>query len=415
MENIFEIIEEKIETVKIQDSSLSIKTTQEKFYEGLCLVSRAIARHPLQAVLNNIFLKTLEDNSLLIGATDLDMSLSVKIPCEIIKTGSVTIPSQKLQEILSKCNKGDVSIESSADAKISIKSARSKFEIKGLSAQDFPENILIDSTVDLSENNEDEERQEILNFKLPLNEIKNGCTSVNFAADRKETNSILNGICIEISEEANEIVATDGSRLSYYKALNVINEKKIKIVIPLRTINELIKMISDLDEEFINCSLINKSQIIFRTNNRRLFSNLMEGNYPNYKQLIPTDYSVKAVLNRQDFLIVLERVAILANERSRVIKLLFEEIGVLNVSANTPDLGEAKDQIDIESYQGNDFSIAFNVNLMIECLKNLNSEKIVLKMKESLKPIILEPVYNEEETKKINFEYLYLLMPVQFK
>jgi DNA polymerase III subunit beta len=282
-------------------------------------------------------------------------------------------------------------------------------EIKGLSADQFPREFL-----NIKPNNEK-------SFELPIKSLQEATHLVNFASDKKEANSILNGICLEIGPKGLEIAATDGSRLAYYKIENAAFTEEKKVVIPFRSINEFSRMISGLDEEFVKCYLPSSSQIVFKTASRTLSSSLIDGNYPKYQQLIPLNFSHTAIVERVGLLSALERVSVLANEKSKVVKLLFEESGVLNISAQTPDLGEAEDHLDMVSYEGQDFSIAFNVIYMAECLRNLDANQVEIKMSEPLKPIVVSLPKDNQDTEKgeannkNDFEYLYLLMPVQLK
>lgn len=391
-------------------SLLSVKTSQEKLNIALSLVSKAIAKHGIQPILSNVLLKAdASQNALTLAATDLDLALAIQIPAEILEEGQVTVPAQKLSELVSKLPHLELSLSSTESAVITVTCGRSKFEIKGLSSEQFPQDFLEKA------NNSSE-----ASFSLPIKHLQEAANLVSFASDKREANSILNGICLELSQEKGlEVAATDGSRLAYYHLEKVSfegNSEAKKVIIPFRTITELSRMLSGLEEENIECNLSGNNQIIFKVTGRILCSSLIEGSYPKYQQLIPNYHNQTAIVERQALLSALERVSVLANERTRVIKLLFEEIGVLNISANAPDLGEAQDQLDMAEYNGQDFSIAFNVNYMSECLRNLHCPKVQLQMSESLKPIIVMPL-NEENTENAekSFDYLYLLMPVQMR
>ncbi len=392
-------------------SLLAVKISQEKFNQALSLVSKAIAKHSIQPILSNVLLKAdATKKTLTLAATDLDLALAVEIPAEVTEAGQVTVPAQKLSELVSKLPHLDLSLTSSESALITVSCGRSKSEIKGLSAEQFPQDFL-------EKANSSSEAA----FTLPIKHLQEAAGLVSFASDKREANSILNGICLELSSDKGfEVAATDGSRLAYYHLEEIKfegNGSAKKVIIPFRTITELSRMLSGLDEENIECNLSESNQIIFKVAGRILCSSLIEGSYPKYQQLIPSHHNQIAIVERQAFLAALERVSVMANEKTRVIKLLFEEIGVLNVSANAPDIGEAQDQIDVSEYNGQDFSIAFNVNYMSECLRNLNCAKVQLQMSEPLKPIIVTPLDEkaEESEAKTGFNYLYLLMPVQMR
>jgi DNA polymerase-3 subunit beta len=391
-------------------SLLSVKLSQQSFNQALSLVSKAVAKHGIQPVLSNVLLKAnAQSKTLTFAATDLDLSLAINVPAEVLEEGEVTVPAQKLQELVGKLPHLDLTLHSSDKALISISCGRSKFEIKGLSAEQFPQDFLkVNNPAEAT----NEESNEFIN--LPIQHLQKSAQLVSFASDKREVNSILNGICVELSERGLEVAATDGSRLAYYNAPDCKSDEAKKVVIPFRTVNELSKLIAGLDEEHIKFYVANSAQISLKTDSRMLSSSLIDGSYPKYQQLIPANHAHKAIVDRANFLSALERVSVLANERTKVVKLLFEEIGVLTISASTPDLGEAQDQIDIAEYNGQDFSIAFNVNYMLECLRNLDSEQVEMKMSEPLQPIIVSPVnQSKDEDKVAPFNYFYLLMPLR--
>jgi DNA polymerase III subunit beta len=383
-------------------SVISVKVAQESFNQALGLVSKAVAKHGIQPVLSNILVKADTQKSILIlAATDLDLSLAVSLQAEILEPGQVTIPAQKLSELVSKLPKLELSLKSSEKANITIECGRSKFEIKGLSAEQFPQDFLNEAT------------EGIEAFNLPVKQLQTAASLVSFASDKRETNSILNGICLEINERGFELAATDGSRLAYFNVDSPTSQETKKVIIPFRSVGELSRLLSGLNEETISCQISSGTQAVFRSEGRVLSTSLIDGSYPKYQQLIPSTHSQRAIVDKTAFLAALERVSVLANERTKVVKLLFEEIGVLTISANTPDLGDARDQIDVAEYNGQDFSIAFNVNYMTECLRSLDCAQVELKMSEPLKPIIVNPVNPSENA--YEFKYLYLLMPVQMR
>ncbi|MDX1918771.1 MAG: DNA polymerase III subunit beta [Candidatus Caenarcaniphilales bacterium] len=396
-----------------KSSTLSFKLSQEQFNQALSMLSKTVSRQGIQPILNNVLIKADEQaQKLLLATTDLDLSLSFLLQAKITEGGEVTILAQKLYELVSKLPHLEFTLSSTENAAINVTCGRSKFELRGVPADQFPRDFL----------NTEKPSPDATQIKLSTEQLLKAAQLVSFASDKREINSILNGICFEVSERGLELAATDGSRLAYFCLPSIDVKEQLKAVIPFRTINELIRLIGDLPEESISCHFDKASRIVFQTQERCLSSNQVDGVYPKYQQLIPSGHNHRAVVNRQEFFTALERVAVLANERTKVVKLLFEEIGILTVSAQTPDLGEAVDQIDIAQYEGQDFSIAFNVNYMLECLRALDCEKVEIRMTEQLKPVIVVPYKEQSEDQKTEktssdtpFDYLYLLMPVQMR
>lgn len=379
---------------------LIVKIEQDVFQQAVSLVSRAISKNPIQPILNNLLLKTsTEKNALILASTDLNMALSVEIPATIVRDGQGTLPALKLQEIVSKLPKEELRIECNEQANFTLTCGRFKFDLRGMSAAQYPQ-----EQVEVSHLNNTQ------CLSLSVAELKRGTDLVSFASDKRDPNSILNGICFEFGNDGLKIASTDGSRLAFFTMPQAQSANYKKAIVPFKTITELQKMISDLTGE-VRISLSDESIIVFEAQERVLRSCLIEGSYPEYRQLIPSDFSQVAKISRQSFISSLERAAVFANNQSRIVKLFFETIGVLTISASTPDLGGAEDQVDLDAYDGYDFTIGFNVNYMLECLKTLDSDSIELKMSESLKPIIIQPLGDDEQN--LNSEYIYLLMPMR--
>lgn len=383
---------------KIERTSLVVD--QKNLNKALNVLTRALAKYPLQPILNNIYIR-IDKNKLFIGATDTSTTMSLCIDCISDNTGAITAPGKELKEIVSKMPKGELLIEIDDNYMITISSGMSSLKTKGTPHQNFPEAVF-----------QIKNNTNIISLNIPLISFRKGLELVAYASDKKDTNSILNGVCFEYSEKGLELTATDGSRLSYYKDTNyTYNDDNQKIIIPFKTVGDIKKLTADIDDETIKINIDdnNDSSIQIITESRMLSANLIEGEYPKCQKLIPNTYINKAIVNRKKFLSSLERVAVLTNERSRVIKLLFEENNNLKLSANKPELGEFQDQIDLIGYEGSDFSIAFNVNYMIECLKSLSADEVQIEMTESLKPLIIRSIQD------LNYDCINLLMPIQLK
>jgi|GEM_PF-483769 len=410
--------DESLFTENDQKKTFSVKVEKEEFYEAISLVSKATSRNSIQPILSAVYLEADQEKSnLRVCSTDLDLAILVEVKAKVDLAGRVALPAQKVQELLSKLPKQSISIESDQEQNIKLVSGRTKFDLKGFLPEEFPkESIEIEET---------EKKIKRLNF--PVGHLKRIPKLVSFATEKREINNILNGICIEVNKENIEIGATDGSRLAYYKSANFIQaeqqeqETEIyqKAIIPFRAFNEISRLIQDLeDQATIELNLSeDTSKISLQLSQKFLSSSLIEGDYPQYQQLIPREFSKKATLDREEFLESIERVSVLANEKNRIVKLFFQENKTLSISANTPQLGEAQDQIDLIDYFGEDFTVALNVNFITECLRGLDSKQIQLNMKKHLDPVILQPVIQEENDPEssLGFEYTYLLMPIQTK
>lgn len=361
--------------------------------------SRATSNKAIQPILNNILLSC-ENGSLVVYATDLDLSIECKLPASISKPGKITLPAKKLDEIVSNAPGEDINISIDKNYLAKILSKKAKFQINGVSSEDFPEII--------------RKEKEDKGFKIKQEELIQAIALTSFATSRFESSSILSGVNFEITQDKFEIGATDGSRLARYIGnLEKSSEEAKTIqtaVIPGRALSELERLLINFKEgNDIVSFQFSPGQIIFQNNDFSLSTRLISGTFPSYDKLIPKDHSNHATFSRIELLSALERVAILANERTSVVKLVLSKGSkIAQLSANSPDYGNAADEIDVE-YSGANVEIAFNYRYLAEVLRSLQVESIQLELNNSLSPILLRI---EDKT---DYNYTYLIMPVQLR
>ncbi len=378
---------------------IAVKT--EYFKKVVSCASKATSNKAIQPILGNILLSC-DNGSLIVSATDLDLAIECKLPAEVLKPGRITLPAKKLDEIVNKIPGIDVNLKIDKNQLTKIVSDRAKFQINGTVADDYPE---IFKKID-SENI----------YCINQNELLQAISLTSFATSKFETTSILSGINFEISGDKFEIGATDGSRLAIYTGKLQESKKrkdqksKQSVVIPWRALTELERLITNFREgNNIVSFYFMPGQIIFQNNDFSLSTRLIEGTFPSYDKLIPKEQPNKIEFSRNEFLSSLERVAILANERTNVIKLSISKgSNSLQLSANSPDYGNASDEVDVK-YNGGDLEIAFNYRYLSEALRSLRVDKLALELDSSLTPLVLKP--NE----KVDYDYTYLVMPVQLR
>src|SRR3989338_680024 len=378
---------------------MDVEVKTEYLKKVVSCTSKATANKAIQPILNNLLLSC-TNGSLVVSATDLDLAIECKLPAEVSKPGKVTLPAKKFDEIVSKIPGENINLSIDKNQLTKIISDRSKFQINGTSPDEFPEII---------------KKSELENvYTISQEELLQAISLTSFATSKFETTSVLSGVNFEISGDEFEIGATDGSRLARYIG-NLLNSKKVSkeqkskhaIVIPWRAVTELERLITNFKDGNNEVSFyFMPGQVIFQNNDFSLSTRLIDGNFPAYDKLIPKEQPLKVEFLRSEFLSSLERVAILANERTNVIKLsLSKGSKTMQLSANSPDYGNATDEVDV-TYSGDDLDIAFNYRYMSEALRNLRIDKLVIQLEGSLSPIVLKP--NE----KVNYNYTYLVMPV---
>ena len=372
-------------------SSLSFMVEKEILLNGLKIVERATAQKGLHAVLANILLEAADKNKINLYATDFDLTIITSIEAQVSSMGSITLPAKKLLDIVSRLSEGIISFELNNEI-MTIKSGKSKFEINGIAASEFPKIELL--------SDEDTE------VEIDLKPFVLGIKEAGFAAASYEANnSLLSGVVCDINKNVLEIAWTDGNRLARVrKIITNKDDKSQKLILPAKVLQEFMKISYYMDEESIKIYTKN-SKIMFKSDNVTMLSNLMNGQYPQYNQLIPQSFPKEAKVNVSKLVSSLELVSTMVNEKTNSVKFNFCN-DTLYLMADTPEEGNSQSEIDIK-YSGEDIVIAFNYRYLLEFLKNTDAEDVIICMNTNLSSTVIKPD-NEED-------FIYLVMPVQIR
>ena len=367
---------------------------KEDLFDGIKIVERATSQKAVQPVLYNILIETVGTNAVKLTATDLVLTVITTIDAQIEQEGKITLPAKKLNEIVSKLGNELVTIEvdeNSTNANISCQ--KSKFDIQGISATEFPPEV--------SNYNIDEAKCFDVELKPFLKAIRQG----GFAAASYEVSNLLSGIVCDFSNGILEIASTDGNRLARVreKIKSDITEQT-QLIIPSRTLNEFMKMGSFIDDETIKICK-DKSTIVLKSEKTLTISRLLEGQFPKYNQLIPSESPKQAVVNVSQLITALDRVSVMANEKTSIVKMHFAD-NELTLSADTQDAGKSEDKIDIE-YTSEELLIAFNYKFVLDTLRIIESDEVVIGLNASLSATVLKPKSEED--------FICLIMPVQIR
>lgn len=364
---------------------------KESLLNALSAISKATTSRGIQPILANIMIDAIDAKSLKLVATDLDISIEAIIPATVTEEGKVTLQAKKLMEIVANLSDETISFDIDTDKLIAkISCAQAKFDLMGIAADEFPKIVRIDESNEFP-----------INLKMFLKAIKHTI----FAAASFETNNVLSGVFLSLKNDDFEIAATDGNRLARKKAkLDSPLNKDISIVIPTRSLDELLRISASSEDEKVFIGVAD-GQISFRLTDKYLLSRLLEGRYPDYPKLIPASYESIVVANKDDLVSSIRRTSVMANERTNIIRLDFEK-HKLNLSANTPDMGDASDSMEVDFKEGG-LKIAFNYKFLIEALQAIETHDIKMEFGGSLAPAILKSEDDES--------YLCLIMPVQVK
>lgn len=371
---------------------MHIKCSKNDLMIALQTVFPAISTKSSLPILTNILLKITNDGILNLIATDLEITIKTQLKAEILKVGEVTIPAKKLIDITRELGNEDIELKVNEDAKVSIKSGKSKFSIMGITSEDFP------AVPEFDYNNQKDL------FFIDKNIFKDMIKKTSYAVSFDETRFVLNGILMKIENNKIIMVATDGRRLCYVdNNLENIESKNFEVIIPTRTVNELNKIIGMLNIEKIEIG-IQDNQIAFNFDNNIIISKVIDGNFPNYNQVIPKNLDIEITLSKDELMSATRRVALLTSEKTNSIKYSFWNNKLL-ISASTQGIGDAEDEIEIE-YDKSVFEIAYNPNYILDFLKNIDEKEVVLQVSTPVNPGILKP-------KNDAVNYICVIMPMR--
>ena len=366
---------------------MNLTITKDQIIAGLQAVQNVVSTRTTLPILSNVLLRA-EGGHLEITATDLDVTVACKVEAKVAKGGATTLPVKKLFGIVRELN-GEIEIESDDKNIASVRSGSSFFKIHGLGADEFPPlpKFKDDKKVALQQEN-----------------VRAMLKKTSFAVSTDESRYVLNGIFISLKEGKMTLVATDGRRLALVDEEVDISEKSSgEFIVPAKAVNELNRLLQakgDVEIKF------GENQASFLLKDDKGFSvllvtKLIEGNYPNYRQVIPGEAKERIPLVREEFLQALRRAEIMTSEKANSVKLTFGKNN-LAITANSPEVGEARETLAV-NYKGKEMAIAFNPRYLIDALAALVEDEVFFELIDELSPGVL----------KINGPFLYVVMPMR--
>lgn len=364
---------------------MKISVDKEIFLQIISKAQNIINPKASLPILSNILLENSGSNKIKVTATDLDIGIISQIATAVQEPGAITVPAKKFFEIIRELPEGKIEITVKKNNSVNIESGGCFFKLMGLPKEEFPQLP-------------DFKNKDILQFNQV--DLLNMLELTSFAISHDETRYILNGILFEIENQVLRMVATDGRRLATItkKAISSDASKKQSIIIPTKAIHELMRNISQAEEDV--SFIVAENQVLFEIGNTAIISRLIEGEFPNYKQVIPSNNPHKAKIDRLLFLAALRRASLLTTTDYQSVRLeLFKNKMI--VSKSTPDLGESREELPME-YSGKEMVIGFNPFYITEALKNLKVPEILMEFNEPDKPVLLRQE-----------DYLYIVLPMK--
>ncbi len=363
---------------------MNFKIPQNELSKCINIVQKGISNRTTLPILEGILIKA-TNGILELTATDLELGIKVTTKCEILEEGSVVITSKIFGDIIKKLPNSIVIIDVDSNKNMIIDCENSHFNITGQSSEEYPSLPEVEDEIQL---------------QIPKDLLKTMIKQTIFSIAQDETRPILTGELLEIENNKAALVALDGYRLAL-KNIPINCKKDTSLVIPGKTLNELLKILDDDDSNVIIKASSN--HILFDLGHTVITSTLLEGQFLNYKDIIRNEYNSKVKVKTKLIQESIERASLLAREgRNNLVKLDITD-ETLSVMSNS-DIGNVHEEIAIE-LEGNDIKIAFNSKYILDALKIIESEEIIMKFVSNVNPCIITP--NNDNT------YIYLVLPVR--
>jgi len=362
---------------------MKLKCEREKFLQALQTVQNVVSSRSTLPILSNVLLEA-GDDELILTTTDLEVGMRKRLDAKVGKKGALTLPAKRLLSILRELPVKEVVMEAVDQREVLIKYDSSYFKVMGLPKDDFP------PLPDFRKNR---------SLKTPQRPFSELIRKTHFAISTDESRYVLNGLYLVFAKGKITGVATDGRRLALCEVeANVPDGFDKGIIVPTKAVNELARILTGEGDVEI---FVGENQAAFGSDGCALVTRLIEGHFPNYQQVIPPKIEYKLLLDREEFLSAAKRAALLTSEQSNSVKMALQK-NRLVMSSNTPDVGEAREELVI-SYAGEEFSIAFNPQYLIDALKSLDEKEIALELIDGLNPGVL----------RSGNAFLYVIMPIR--
>jgi DNA polymerase-3 subunit beta len=364
---------------------MKVKITRENFQKGLSAVAATIPTRTTLPVLSNILVETVE-GGLRVRGTDLDISVSVQTPAEVEREGAITVPAKKIAEIARELPDAPVELQSDG-GRVSLVCAKARFKLNSLPSDEYPSF----PDVPFKEG-----------WRLRSGELQRLSGHTSFAVSTEETRPVLNGVLWQLRGAEMRMVATNGHRLAKMTVkLETAPSGDEDLIVPPKALQQVERLFDAADELEIARS---ESHLGFRSERVEVYTRLIEGPYPSYEQVLPKDNDKECNADLAELTAVLRRVAIMASDQTHRVKLKFMP-EKLTMAVQTPDLGEAEDELPIE-YSGPEVEIGFNATYLLEVLRYLSGEQIKITLSAPERPATFEPLDSEDD-------YICLVMPLR--
>lgn len=364
---------------------MKVVCARKDLFEGVQIAARAVSARTSLPILGHLLI-TADEDRIKIAATDLEIGMECVVEANVQEPGSMTVPARVFSEVLASLPETDVALWIDDTNTVNIKCATSDFSILGLPPEEFP--ML------------PEVREEV-SFVIEREALREGIRRTSFAIGIDESRAILTGILMQVTEAGLKLVATDTHRLCVLDCPLVESRGAVNAVVPGRAMNELPRVVPE-GEGTVSVG-ISSSQIKFKVGDTVLISRLIEGQFPNFEKVIPTEHTKSLIIPTEQFEQSLKRVAIVARENSNRAVVETQD-GKLVITAESGSVGKAHEEVEIVK-EGEDIKMAFSARYLLDALAVIDTEAIEMELTGELNQALMRPQGQEE--------YLYVVMPMQ--
>ncbi len=369
---------------------MKLSVMQENLARGLQVVSRAVSSRSTLPVLANVLLRT-EDAGLKLTATNLEIGITGWVPGKIETEGSLTVPARLFNDLVAGLPSGErIDLESDGGTTLKIKAGRYQTQLRGIEADEFP---VIPSP------------GERPTTRVNQKDLRRALSEVVFAAASDEARPILTGVLTHLSGDKLTLAAADNYRIAVANLAILDPVEDTSLVVPARSYAELMRLLTDSDEPVDLMLASSKSQVLMHVGDVDIVSRLIDGQFPNYQQVLPASHTTRAVVERDELLKAVRLSALIASSAANVVRMKLGDEGsaTINIAA-AADVGEASTDVEA-AIEGEAMQISFNAKYLQEALQNLDYEQLALEFAGPLSPGVIKPTSGDE--------YVHVIMPVR--
>ena len=375
---------------------MKLSCLQENLSRGLAIAGRAVASRATLPITQNVLLST-DQSMLKISATNLEIAITTWIGSMIEEEGAITVPARLLTEFVNSLPSDRIDLELLPDTGVlQLTCGRSEARINGTDAAEFPPIPTV---------------EEGIAAQVELSALRNVISRVAFAAATEESRPVLTGVEMNLKGDRFTMAAADGFRLAVHHG-NLVQPvaSEVSVIVPARTLSELNRLLGDQDEPVEITMTPAKGQVLFRLRGVELVSQLLQGTFPNYEQLIPQTYQTRVVFDLEKLLRAARTAAIFARDGSNIIRLQIlpagdgQPSGKVIISAQSEEVGDNQDEVDPDGIEGDESKIAFNSRYLLEVLSVLERGTVALETTTSSSPGVFKPTDADD--------YIHVVMPM---